>query len=1383
MPTPAPASITAILASYLPHLQLRLLALSRSQQEPRSVLDFPGAVLFVDLSGFTELTRQFERRGNAGAEELSGILRGYFGWLAEIVMRDGGDVISFAGDAALAVWPATEQELSQATRLALHAALTIQRELAGRSPIHGVTLQQRSALSAGELHAMHLGGADGQWQFLLTGAPLREAGAAIPLAGPGSVALTASAYRLVSQHVVAERNASGLVLVQTAHPGAAPGQSPMNPPVDPALPLGDYVPGFVAQRVVAGLAGWLSEFRNITVLFVAFEGFDGSDAAAVAGLQPAVWKVQQLLQTYEGTVYQFLVDDKGLVLIGAFGLPPRAHEDDALRGVHAAVEIRAALQTFGVKTSIGVATGNSFCGIYGSEQRRQYTALGTAMNTAARLMQAAEGEILCDSSTVALAQKRRAYYFEQLDPVLVKGSPAPLKVYRPAAIQPEAPPTDSSSRRSEPLQTGLVGRTQEREAIAEALAGLRESKTNSLIVLEGEAGIGKSRLVDELLRAARRLQVTSLVGAGQSIERSISYHAWRSIFTTVLGLSNTTESLEKRRQRVLSYLASVPDLLPLAPLLNVVLPLEFAETEITRELQAEARAESARHLLLRLLTLYVGNDPVVVVLDDAHWFDSASWGLARMAAQQLKPAFCLVATRSSLEAPSGDYEDLLKIDGARRFQLSALIPQEVLQLVCQRLGVKAMLPPISNYVLQQTAGNPLFVEELVYALRDSGAIEVRGAECRLGPRLADSSKSFEQLFQELRLPGTVQGIITTRVDRFSQRQQLLIKVASVIGRSFSLTALHDICPVSGDQPTLAQVAEELGGQDALQHSGEGQYEFRHPLIQEVVYEAIPFATRRQLHQATAEWYERTYAATAASYAPLLAHHWSRAEVPPKAIEYSTLAGSQALQTFAILEAVRFFSYAISLDQKHPDWAQEDFATMQARRAHWEFQLGSAYISWSKYEEGREHLERGLGLANRSMPRSAVWGFLGLLGQVMRQVTLRLGQRPARTLEPDQRSQLLELTRAYEGLMEAYYITDKPVPCLYSVFCGLNLAETAGPSPELARCYSSTAALLGFMGMRKWTDAYFRRAAATAQQAEDAAAQAWVSMTQGVYASGLGSWELARRQLLSSIETYDRLGDSRRGDDARANLAASCYLQGDFAQSLQLADRIYSSALVRRDLRVQAEALRWRAHNLVAVGRFGELQNVITELDGLRSSTLKLGGFHRKQDVSTLTALLHLSRGDKPSALETARVALHDMRGVSDSFEFLLERAGIAEVCLRVWEMETTPSRELRQAAADAVKGVGKHARVFPIGKPAYRLYKGWFLSLEGKASKAQELWQQSLKAAELLAMPFYVALAHYQIGRHLPAQDPARQAHLRSARETFERIGSLGRRNDLRDIS
>ena len=1366
MTTPAPASVNATLASYLPGLQLRLLEDASWGEDEPQVRSFAGAVLVVDISGFTELTAQFEARGKVGGEQLSAILRNYFRRLTDLIVQHGGDVISFAGDAALAVWPALQStETGPLTSCCVTAALAIQAENDAGLSHDGIVLKQRSAIASGQLYAVVLGGSGDKRLFLLTGEPLREAGAALHEVAAGKVALAQSAMSAVAKTVTANVLPSGIFVVSAAAAVESPHQAVPTVTVDPKLPLADYVPAFVADRVVAGLGEWLAEFRNVTVLFVGFPDFDASQGEILLKLQPTAHHIQHVLRRYEGAIYQFLMDDKGLALIAAFGLPPRAHEDDALRGVYAAVEIETGLKPLGIRTSIGVATGSSFCGIYGSPVRRQYTALGRPMNIAARLMQAADGGVLCDLSTTSRAGRHHKFTFQQLDPLQVKGSSAPLTVYRPTASYTEALWTAASVRTRQPLQSGIVGRSREREALANALEHLQAEKTSSLILLEGEAGIGKSRLTEELLRAARSRQLTCLIGTGQAIEKSIAYHAWRPILAAVFGLTNESESAERRRQRVLNQLK--PDWQPLGPLLNAALPFEFPETPESRELQGEARADATRHLLLDVIKEYLASEPAVLVLDDAHWFDSASWGLARLAAEQLHPALIVIAMR-----PEHDTQvegDLLKMPDVRHLALEPLPSEDVLHLVCQRLGVKTMLQPIAQYVLQLTQGNPLFIEELVYALRDSGAIEIRDAECRLGPKLADSSRSIEELFRQLHMPETVPGIITSRIDRLSPSQQMLVKVASVIGRSFSLATLREVHPAEGERARVPQLLAELENYQILLPIASEEYEFRHPLIQEVVYESIPVAMRRQLHQATAECYERAHKGSVESYAPLLAQHWTAAAVAPKAIHYSALAGEQALQGFAILEAVRFLTTAITLEGELRNSTAASAADDARKRAHWELLLGSAYVSWSKYDEAREHLEHGLALAGHPMPRSTIRGVVALLAEATRQVRIRMS-KPRRALNDAERRKQLELTRAYEGLMEIYYLTDKPVPCLYSVFRGLNLAEPAGASPELARCYSSTAALLGFMSFAKWADAYFARALSTGEQAADSSAQAWVFMAKGVYLAGLGQRATAGENLQRSIEIYDRLGDARHGDDARANLAATCYLHGDFRQSLELANRIYRSALVRRDTRVQAECVRWRAYNLLALGRFSEVQSAIDELDSLRSSTVKLGGYHRKQDVATLTALLLLNAGDPKQALEKAKLALELMRSVSDAFEFLLEHAALAEVCMTVYE-STPGEKEPADAAGNAVKALTKYARMFPVGRPAQLLYSGRLMSLRGKNDKAQAGWQKCLQTAESLSMPLYQALAHHEIARQLPASDAARREHLSTAQQLFERLG------------
>jgi tetratricopeptide (TPR) repeat protein len=363
-----------------------------------------------------------------------------------------------------------------------------------------------------------------------------------------------------------------------------------------------------------------------------------------------------------------------------------------------------------------------------------------------------------------------------------------------------------------------------------------------------------------------------------------------------------------------------------------------------------------------------------------------------------------------------------------------------------------------------------------------------------------------------------------------------------------------------------------------------------------------------------------------------------------------------------------------------------------------------------------------------------------------------------------------MARAYEGLMEIYFITDRPVPCLYSVFRSLNYAERAGASPELARCYSSTAALVGFLRMRKVANLYFSLAADVARRTVDPAAEAWVAMALGFYLTGVGNQAGAREQLLRSMDINGRLGDSTHRDVAAATLAGSCYLHSDFTASQELAERVYSSALLRRDVRTQAEGVRWRAYNLIALNRLKEAQSAVVELDTLRSSTMNLGGAHRKQDVATLNGLLNLKRGSYQTALEHAQDAMRKISGVKEVFDFLLERAGIAEIYLTLWECDQLPTRQLQSEAATAVKAVGKYASIFPVGRPAALFWMGRLLWLRGSYNKALKYWRQSCSAAESLHIPLYEALAHHELGRHLPEDDPSRESHLSRARTILESL-------------
>ena len=271
-------------------------------------------------------------------------------------------------------------------------------------------------------------------------------------------------------------------------------------PVEAAGPaLRGYVPAAVTARLAAGQSAWISELRSVTVLFLRLPGLDDISSETLEQAQQLVGAVQEALYEYEGSVNKVGVDDKGATLVAAFGLPPVAHEDDAVRAVQAALEVQARLQRRGLRPALGLATGRVFCGSVGSSQRREYTMIGGVVNLAARLMQAANDELVCDAATRQATQAKFA--FEALAPRRLKGWAEPVGVFRPRGQRLTRPPGGS-----------LVGRAREQGLLTQRLIGLQQGR--------GGTGAGGGRSRDREVAPGRCAGRAGRGRAGQGAGRS-----------------------------------------------------------------------------------------------------------------------------------------------------------------------------------------------------------------------------------------------------------------------------------------------------------------------------------------------------------------------------------------------------------------------------------------------------------------------------------------------------------------------------------------------------------------------------------------------------------------------------------------------------------------------------------------------------------------------------------------------------------------------------------------------------------------------------------------------------------------------------------------------
>jgi class 3 adenylate cyclase/tetratricopeptide (TPR) repeat protein len=1337
---PAPADdarrFADALAPYVPPLVLTLLMESGAPTTEASAWQFEGAVLFTDIAGFTTLTERMDEAGPAGVEELSRLLNAYFTDLISLVEAHGGLVLKFAGDALMAVWIAREGLLPETTHRVGQCALLIQKAMGAYRVTDEVTLSMRVSIGAGVIHHMVLGGAADRWASRLAGAAMAEARHAISLAKPGEAVLAPEAARLLASIAsTAPRGKEAAQLIRIAPIPAQPLESRLGS-IEHVEDLLPHVPFPVRGRVLAGQAGWIAEFRRVTVLFVNVPEVDDVRPSDMRRAQAVVCVIQNVLERFRGVVDNLGDDQDGLTLIAAFGLPERSHEDDAVRAVRSALLIRRDLRDMGLGSWIGVTTGRLFCGAIGSAGRRSYSMVGDAMNRCARLMRLAENDIFCDDPTRVAAS--RSIQFEYLRDATLRGKASAVAIYRPLAEHAAA----ASGAE------GIVGRESEREWIRARLTALRERGEGGVITIEGDAGIGKSTLLADLKGGAADLGLRLFAGGGDSLERTSSYHAWPAIFRAAIDSAPDADDAVLM-ELLTARFSGNPEAMRLAPLLNPAIGMRIPENEITSQMTAQSRAEAAMAMLGQLLREVTDATPAVVVLEDAHWLDSASWALA-LELHRKTPRLLLVLATRPLPAPEPEpWKALRHAAGAGRLQLGPLLGKDILTLVRRRLGIDALPPHAGELIIEKGEGHPFFSEELGYALRDAGHLVIKGRACALAPGIRD--------LRRLNFPVTVQGAVSERIDRLSPREQLAIKVASVNGRAFSLRTLRAIHPVQPDHEHLAACMDRLVTLDltvrASSETGPA-FQFKHNIIQEVAYEQLIFSQRQQLHRRLAEYLEET---DAGNY-PLLAHHWRNAGAPKKAIRYLDLAGDQALQRFANREAVEFLQQAIQIS---PELAEKP-ATLDFGR--WHRQIGEAYHHLGLLAQSREWLSQATRIFGYPVPNEHRLRALALPGSAIRQVwrrLLRSGRAPRENVDA---ASLLEAIHAYNQLAEiAYFAND----LLTSVFCcihGLNLAEALGPSPKLAEMYASMMIVTSAIPPLALGRMYFRLTEKALSGFDQPATQACVREFMGIYLSGLGMFREAREHLAAACDVFLLYGNGRRLEECLTNFVYSHLHRGELAEAEEMLSRLRRSAQRREDAQTTGWARMLQAELLLPIRGPDAALAALGENETPGWDALTRAAFH----AISAQALFRLGRIE--AARERAATALEQLAGTPPvSYTTILYVSYLVEVCLELFAHALgagAPTAELRIQARRACGVMRRFGRAFPVGLPRAHLWEGRGQWLLGRKKAADRSWQKALAASQSLGMKRDLALVHM----HLAMLHG--ESHKDTAIALFEEIGA-----------
>jgi class 3 adenylate cyclase len=1118
------------------------------------------------------------------------------------------------------------------------------------------------------------------------------------------------------------------------------------------------------------------ERKRVTILFADVVGSTG------LGEQLDPERLREVLDSFFGAMRREIEAEGGTVekyigdaIVAVFGVPS-AHEDDPTRALRAAVRMRQSLDRLNrsledahairLAMRIGVNTGEVIARAIPGPGEGFVT--GDAVNVAARLEQGAEqGQILVSERTARAAQ---GVTFKELGPLVLKGKQESVRAYE-LLDEDVGEPRTAQRIDARLYRTPMVGRTAELAMVESVFERCIVDRRPQLVTVYGDAGVGKTRLVEEFVRRTTTLERPTLVISGRCLSygEGVTYWPFGEILKAQAGILDTDppelaiEKVRKVGDLLLTETVSSDPAWAKAALAYTIgledpdVPLSTVDPrEVRDHLHAAWRS---------FFSALARSASVIVVIEDIHWADPALLDLLDDVADRTEgPLLFLCPARPEFTARRPEW-------GGGRWNQSSLLLEplstiESSQLLDLLVEEGALSSELRELILERAGGNPFFLEEIVQRLLDEPA----GVE-------------------DLEIPDTVQGVLAARIDLLAPIEKRVLQSAAVVGRTFWNGAVRALLEPDPGPVELGDVLwrlEDRGLVHARSGSsivGERQFSFRHILIKDVAYESLPRRDRGRAHARVAAWIERQTKDREREFAELLAHHYEHAhkaivnETRPdaeeverlreRAFRFALIAANDAGSKLALEQAERFAETASSL------------AAGPSERARALESLGTTYFhdyegdrAWRSFKEAIDLLTMGEGAADDEDPRRLARLCAAALEMVMRAPgTMR--QR----LPREEGERYLEIGLAAAG---------------------------PGDSQERARLLVARSFAPDSFRESWEDDAELDRAVATGEEAaamarrlgrvdlESAALDGITSAHQSLGRHGPMEGPIRRR-----LELVSDLNDPYEIGDIHAMAAWWALNSGRYKEAFDLADRGFNAAMQGSPL----QALYCLDFRAAARFRLGDWDEVLSDVElaeeilgDRRDSPPGFAPMHL-----AIAAFIHDARGDRPTAtrylelvgwLERTEERLDPVlslwhsrllarRGRFSEARELLERPSLArdrrghDEVLEAW-CEVISEEAAWAEAGELAERTARHAawaQEPPLALFATRL-EGRAAVGAGETERAAELLGRAAEGFIELEATWEAAVTRLDLARALIAD--RRNAAVELAQQSFEVFDRLG---------
>ncbi len=1028
---------------------------------------------------------------------------------------------------------------------------------------------------------------------------------------------------------------------------------------------------------VAGLNA-AGQRRTVSILFADLSGF--TVLSRMLDTEEVFLIIQQFMNMLIKDVYKYdgMVDKMmGDGLMAIFGAPI-GHENHPELALRSASDMMNDIRQFNhqiherygshikkelqLSMHIALHSGEVIVGGIGSNMLLNYTAIGDTVNLTSRLLGEANPGVILVSETVHQRVQDLAE-FQPAGPFWLKGYDNPIPAYQLVRLIG----VDQNTSQVRTIYSPMIGRDVELAELMAKSDMVEHLQSGKIVVIDGEAGIGKSRLINEYRTALHERGRISITGHCYTYKKTIQYWVLQDILRHYLNLSGGESQTElikqisKHIEKIPHY--SKPETVQL--LLWVLGSLPQAEFKQTRLgfLDPEQLQREVFTVIREVLLQAAGRHPLVLIFEDMHWADESSLQFLGFILNKLRqsPVLVIVTTRTTTDEGIARFLKVASVGNAdflTKISLERLNENSSVQLVKYLLTPGDITTVVLDQIIHLGNGNPFFIEELVRTFIEQGIILHQEGQ---GWKSAD--KAVTEL--AISIPDTIQGLIMSRFDRLSEVQRRMLQVASIIGRDFNSHLLRDVLRIT-DPLLFEEILQQLVDRGILDRYSDfkGQdFRFTHILMSDTIYSSILSGDKRELHGLIGESMEALYESRVDEQMDVLAQHYLYSSNGSKALFYSIRAGTLSAEKYAIDQARSYFNQAEALlatiPHQHHQAAEvySGLGTMQVFRGEYQPALGSYTKAIQRLEEGVCSKEDYLQLSRTHRLMAEVYEKLGMYPDALEQLS-QAREILKRTENTDPIEAIFQmhdlgwvqfrqgnLAEAEQTMLTGLQQLDESrQPALYASFCN----RIAGVYYQQSRFDESIQ--------------FLERSITLREKIGDQVAVSRSSNNLGLLQWKMGHWDDALASFQRSLKSHQQVGDVEGEVNVLSNLGLLMIDRGDLTDAGQNLTKALD----------QATQLNLTYHIAMIHLHLTKLNYLTGRLDQAMDFALKgtelFAGIHSQEvlaDLKVYEGLIWLARGEIASARQCAEKAVQLTDEVNGENKVTDDRARAYRLSARV----------------------------------------------------------------------------------------------------------------------